>query len=153
MKELRGIASARVAASADECLALLLDIERYPDWYPEVIRQVEIVSAATHEAPAVAQTTVHLGVGPVRRDFRLLMEISSEAGQIVRLTRARRQADDPEELSVTWRIEGGSRPGETDLAVELSARLDAPRLLPLTGLGDVVAHGFVSAAAGALDRQ
>lgn len=153
MKKLRGSASAAVPASADECLALLLDIELYPSWYPEVIRRTEIVGPASRQAPVVARATVHLGVGPVRRDFALVLELRSEARNVVRLTRVRDDARDPEELSLTWRIADPPAGPPTGLAVELSAHLDVPRLLPVQGLGDVVAQGFVSAAARALDRR
>lgn len=145
MKELRGSASATVAASVQDCLALLLDIEAYPQWYPDVVRRVEIARPATDEEPVLARTTVHLGVGPIRRDFNLVMEVSSGTPDLVRLTRAAHDASDPEELSLTWHVIGkGLR--ETELAVEVRARLELPRLLPLQGIGDLVAQGFVSAA-------
>lgn len=153
MKEFRGEAGTGVDASAGQCLTLLLDIEGYPSWYPEVIRRAEVVRPASDDAPPLAQTTVHLGVGPVRRDFELLLALTSEDGPLVRLTRVGHHAADPEELSLTWRIEDHLPPSGTRLTVAVSARLEVPRLLPLQGLGDVVAKGFVSAAAQALERR
>jgi ribosome-associated toxin RatA of RatAB toxin-antitoxin module len=152
MKELRGNATSEVAASPEECLALLQDIERYPSWYPDVVRRVTVVRPAGVGAPVAARTTVHLGIGPIRRDFNLLMEVSSEAGRIIRLARVKDGTSDAEELSATWRIDDGSR-GRTRLTVEVSARLEGPRLLPLHGLGDAVARDFVSAAARALNGR
>lgn len=152
MKELRGNASDEVAASPGDCLALLHDIERYPSWYPDVVRQVTIVRPAGDAAPIAARTTVHLGIGPIQRDFNLLMEVSSEAGRIIRLARVKDGSSDAEELSATWRIDDGT-PGRTRLAIEVSARLEVPRLLPLHGLGDAVARDFVSAAARALSGR
>ncbi len=149
MKELRGSAGATVAASVHDCRALLLDIEGYPRWYPDVVRRVSIVRPAADGAPVLARTTVHLGVGPIRRDFDLMMAITSESLNVVRLSRAAHDADDPEELSVTWRIREAP-PSETELAVEVRARLEVSRFLPLQGIGDLVAQGFASAARRAL---
>jgi ribosome-associated toxin RatA of RatAB toxin-antitoxin module len=153
MKELRGSATADVTASPEECLALLQDIERYPSWYPDVVRRVEIVRPAEAGAPIRARTTVHLGIGPIRRDFNLLMEVRSETGRIIRLARVKDETSDAEELSATWRIDDGSPAGRTRLTVEVSARLEVPRLLPLHGLGDAVARDFAAAAAQALSRR
>lgn len=150
MKELRGNATAEVDGSPEECLALLGDLARYPNWYPEVVRRVQIISSDQDGAPVRARTTVHLGIGPIQRDFNLLMEISSEAGRIIRLARVKDGASDAEELSATWRIDDRSPGGRTPLTVEVSARLEVPRLLPLRGVGDAVARDFVSAAARAL---
>jgi hypothetical protein len=153
MKELRGSASAGVATSADHCLAFLQDIEGYPRWYPEVVRRAEIARPSVRDRPVRARTTVRLTLGPVRRDFDLLIEMSPRAERVVRLTRVGHDADDPEELSVTWRIDDGPSPGTIRLTVEVSARLEVPRLLPTQGVGDAVARGFVSAAARALAGQ
>src|SRR5581483_7918013 len=120
MKELQGEASAEVAASAQECLALLEDLERYPSWYPEVVRRVQIVSPEADRAPVQARTTVHLGIGPIQRDFNLLMQLSSEAGRVIRLARVKDEASDAEELSATWRIEDRSPGDRTRLTVEVS---------------------------------
>ena len=150
MKELGGTASAEVSASPEECVALLKDLERYPSWYPEVVRRVEVVRPAEGERSAQARTTLHLGIGPVRRDFNLLMEVNNVGGRVVRLSRVGHGSGDSEELSATWRIAEGPPGGATRITVEVLARLDVPRLLPLSGIGDAVARDFVSAAARAL---
>ncbi len=152
MKELQGNASAEVAASPEECLALLGDLERYPSWYPEVVRRVQLLSPEGDRAPVRARTTLHLGIGPIQRDFNLLMELSSEAGRMIRLARVKDEAADAEELSASWRIEERSPAGRTRLSVEVRARLEVPRLLPLRGVGDAVARDFVAAAARALSE-
>jgi hypothetical protein len=38
MKELDGTAMAAVPAPVEECLAVLEAVDRYPAWYPEVVR-------------------------------------------------------------------------------------------------------------------
>jgi Polyketide cyclase / dehydrase and lipid transport len=153
MKELRGSATAEVSASPDECVALLEDIEGYPSWYPDVVRRAEIVRPSGDGGPTQARTRVHLGVGPIQRDFDLLMEVTSETGGVIRLARIGHDDADSEELSATWRIGAGSPGGRTRIAVDVTARLEVPRLLPLGGIGDAVARDFVSAAARELDRR
>lgn len=151
MKELQGSASASVVASRADCLALLQDIESYSSWYPEVVRQATIVRPADG-GRIVARAIVHLGVGPVSRDFDLLVEMTSDGRRVVALTRVRHDAADTEELSVRWRIDDGASADRTQLAVEVRARLEVPRLLPLQGVGDAAARGLASAAARALER-
>jgi hypothetical protein len=143
MKELHGRASATVPAPAADCFVLLLDVESYPSWYAEVVRSVRTMERDAGGAPTLAATTVHFGLGPLARDFDLVMTITSEQDRSVRLTRVRHDSADPEELSLHWQIDPGQ---PTELALELVARLDVPRLVPLTGLGDAVAQGFVEAA-------
>jgi hypothetical protein len=132
-----------VTATPGDCFALLLDVEGYPAWHPEVVLSARTLERQAGGAPALAATTVHLGLGPLARDFDLLMKITSEPERSVRLARVRHDSSDPEELSLHWQIDP-SRP--TGLALELSARLDVPRLVPLAGLGDAVAQGFLEAA-------
>src|ERR1022692_2749591 len=79
MKELRGTATALVPAPLTQCLALVEAVDRYPAWYPDVVRTVEVL--------------------------------------------------------------------------ERDANLDVPRFLPLGGVGDSVAQGFISAASAKLVRR
>jgi hypothetical protein len=53
-------------------------------------------------------------------------------------------------FDVIWRLRDGEN---TRLALELDANLDVPRFLPLGGVGDSVAQGFISAASAELVRR
>lgn len=108
-----------------------------------------MVRAAGVQAPPLAQITLHAALGPLERDFHLLLEVVTES-QLVRLSRVPNEPSDPEELELTWRFTGED---VTELAVEIDARLDVPRLVPLQGVGDTVAHGFLAAARRALEAQ
>ncbi len=55
---------------------------------------------------------------------------------------------DREQFSVTWHVREAEGGAEIDLA--LDANLSVPRLVPLGGIGNGVARGFVDAAARAL---
>jgi ribosome-associated toxin RatA of RatAB toxin-antitoxin module len=146
MKELQGSASAVVAASPEQCLELLRAVDRYPTWYPEVVRAAEVLERDSEGRPTRTRTTLHLSRGPLEKDFQLLMEIVTDPSG-VRLTRVAQGPGDEEQFEATWRVElkNGTR-----IHLRLDANLSVPRLLPLGGVGDALADGFVTAAARAL---
>ena len=147
MKELHGVAGEEVPATADECLALLAAVEGYPSWHPDVVRRVTVLETSDEGFAARVQTTLHVSHGPLVRDFNLTMAVHVEPPATVRLSRVAHGPSDREEFAVTWRIE---ERGQTWLGVELDANLAVPRLLPLGGIGDAIARGFLRAAAAAL---
>jgi len=61
------------------------------------------------------------------------------------IQRVGQSPSDAERLELRWTVS----PGE--LRLDVSARLDVPRLLPVGGVGDSVAQGFVEAARRELD--
>jgi hypothetical protein len=144
VKDLSGSASAPVAAAPEECIALLAAVDRYPDWYPEVIREMEVLEHGPDGLPRRARTTVHLAVGPMAGDFRFEISVVVEPSGVI-LARVPDAPSDPERLEVRWH----AVPGE--LGVEVAARLDLPRFLPVGGAGESVAQGFVEAAKRVLD--
>lgn len=147
MKELQGSARAAVVASAEEALALLAAVEGYPTWHPDVVRAVGVLERDPSGQPSQVHTTLHLAQGPLSRDFDLRMAVSVEAPSTVRLTRVPDDPADEERFDVTWRVEA---PAHTEITLELRANLAVPRVLPIGGIGDAVANGFVTAAAQAL---
>ncbi len=149
MKELHGTGDTRVSAPVARCLELLQAVERYPSWYPEVVRRVEVTERRSDGSAAQARTTLHVSQGPFNRDIDLLLTVQSEPGGIVRLIRIPHDASDREVFSVTWRVSEPER--GTRIEVQLDANLSVPRLVPLGGIGNGVARGFVDAAARALD--
>lgn len=148
MKQLHGSATANVSASAAECLALLADVERYPLWYPDVVRDVRIDERSSEGLPSRARVALHVAHGPIVRDFDLLMAVSVEPRSVA-LTRIARTSSDEETFRVLWTVEELTA---TRFHLALEASLSVPRLLPLGGLGDAISAGFVSAAVTALER-
>ncbi len=59
-------------------------------------------------------------------------------------------ASDGERFEVTWHVAASA---SAEIRLELSANLSVPRFLPIGGIGDAVADGFVTAAARALASQ
>ncbi len=143
MKDLRGQASQEVHVAQESVLALLADVEGYPRWYPEVVRDIEVVQR-DGDWVTRAHATLFASVGPIRRELQLLLSVTREA-DTVRLVRVPHERTDRERFEVTWRaVATGAR---TQLQLALAASLDVPRLLPTGGLADTMASGFVVAAA------
>ena len=150
MKELRGSASAAVAAPIEDCFALLIAVDRYPSWYADAVREVEIVEHGADGDPAMVRATLHAAIGPVARDFHLLLAVEASRPQTVSLRRIPHDLGDRERFQVDWRLE---RSAGTRIRVQLAAILSVPRLLPVGGVGEAMAHGFVHAAARAMDAR
>ena len=143
MKELTGSARGTTNASSEDCLALLGAVDRYPDWYPDVVKSVDVLERDDQGQPTKVQAKLHVQHGPITRDFDLTMEVKRDPPGAVRLSRVPHHGSDGEKFEVTWRVSGAS---PTRIAVDLAANLDVPRFLPLGGIGDSIAQGFVSAA-------
>lgn len=141
------MAGAEVDGSPDRCLALLADVETYSSWCPDVVRRAVVVRRDRATRAAHVQVTLRLGIGPLAGSFEELMEQRIDPPDQVSLTRVPHTPDDPERLDLTWRIEAGP---PTRLTVELSAVLDIPRLVPLGGAAESVAHELLAAAVRAL---
>jgi ribosome-associated toxin RatA of RatAB toxin-antitoxin module len=145
MKELRGTATALVPAPLEQCLELLQAVDRYPDWYPDAVRSVEVLERDKGGVPSRARTELHVKVGPVTKDFDLLMAVTVEPPATVKLVKVGGTA----KFDVVWRLQAGDG---TRLSLELDASLEVSRFVPLRGVGDSVAQGFVSAASAELVR-
>jgi ribosome-associated toxin RatA of RatAB toxin-antitoxin module len=142
LKELTGTATRATAAPADACFDLLQAVDRYPDWYPEVIKQVDVLERGPDGQPSRVRAKLHLSWGPVVRDFDLELAVEREPQTTVRLARVKDRPS-ASTFEVTWHIGVGD---SAEISVELRADLDVPRFLPLAGIGDAVAGGFVDAA-------
>jgi ribosome-associated toxin RatA of RatAB toxin-antitoxin module len=148
VKELTGTASETTPTSPEACLALLAAVDRYPDWYPEVVKSVEVLARDISDQPTMARTKLHVEYGPITRDFDLTMSVvvDPEKGQ-VELHRIPHEPSDGEKFEVNWTVVAGA---PTRISVDLAANLDVPRFLPLGAIGDAMAAGFVNAATKAL---
>ncbi|HUO72970.1 MAG TPA: SRPBCC family protein [Solirubrobacteraceae bacterium] len=144
--DLRGAATRVVPTPVEECFALLAAVDRYPDWYPEAVRDVDVLERDPAGRPQKARTHLHLSWGPVVKEFDLVFAVALEPSTAVSLTKVS-DAPSQQRFDVAWRL--GEQRG-TRLALDLRATLDVPRFLPLGGIGDAIANGFVGAAARAL---
>jgi ribosome-associated toxin RatA of RatAB toxin-antitoxin module len=140
MKELSGRAASAVGASQEECFSFARDVEAYPSWYPEVVRAVNVLERDASGAATRVRTDLHLSQGPLKRDFEVTMAVDAHRPDSVRLTRIPHDAGDEERFEVAWAF------AERRIQLELNATLPVPRLIPLGGIGNAVAEGFVAAA-------
>jgi Polyketide cyclase / dehydrase and lipid transport len=144
MKELTGSASASTGAAREQALALLEDIDRYPSWHPDVVKEAEVLQRDAQGHPTQARCKLHVEHGPLKRDFNLLMGVAVDPSGTIKLTRLPHESSDSERFDVTWRVDGENP--STRIALELAANLNVPRLVPLGGVGDGLAQGLVNAA-------
>jgi polyketide cyclase/dehydrase/lipid transport protein len=147
MKELHGAASATVDAPADACIALFEAVDKYPEWHPDVVQEVKVLERADDGHPTRVHTKLHLARGPLVKDFNLVLSVASDGSRQVKLTKVRDRDSGPERFDVAWRVQDA---GGTRIELELGASLDVPRFLPVGGVGDAMAEGFVAAAVKAL---
>ena len=124
-------------------MSLFTNVDRYPSWYPDVVKEVEVLERDDQGRPTKAHTKLHVQHGPITRDFDLTMAVEVDPAGTVKLSRIPHHGSDGEKFEVAWGVSGAS---PTRIAVDLAANLDVPRFLPLGGIGDSIAQGFVSAA-------
>ena len=147
MKVLTGSAVGTTGATPEQAFALLEAIDRYPTWYPEVIKEAEVLERDAQGRPTRARTKLHVERGPLTRDFNLRMSVMDDPIIMIKLSRIPNEPSDEERFDVTWRVEGAH---PTRIRLDLLADLSVPRFVPLGDVGDALAHGMVSAATRAL---
>ncbi len=150
MKQLTGTAQREVKAAIESCFALLSDVESYPRWYPDVVREVTALDHDADGLPQRAQATLHVARGPLVHDFHLTLDVERHVPGAVTLTRGPHEPTDPEEFRVAWRLQPSG--AGTRIQLDLGANLSVPRMLPLGGIGDSMAQGFVEAAVRAVNH-
>jgi hypothetical protein len=150
MKHLHGAAESTASLPIEECLAFLQALEGYPGWYADVVREVTVVESGDDGLPLKAETKLHLSYGPVSRDLDLLLAVQVRRPGLVQLTHVPRGPSGGASFDATWRLEND---GDTHLALELEATMPVPRLVPLGGVGDAFAAGFMQAAVDELESR
>jgi ribosome-associated toxin RatA of RatAB toxin-antitoxin module len=150
VKRLNATADTAVRASPAECMQLLEAVDRYPEWHPEVVRKVTVLARDEGALASKVEARLHVSRGPLSRDLELMLAVSTDEPLAIRLTRLPYDPTDQEEFELIWRVEGSS---ETRIGLALAANLDLPRALPLGGVGEAMARGFLAAAARALDER
>jgi ribosome-associated toxin RatA of RatAB toxin-antitoxin module len=129
-----------------QCFALVEAVDDYPLWYPDGVRTVDVLERDAHGVPSRLRTRLRVSVGPLTKDFDLLMAVMVEPPTTVKLVKV----DGTAKFDVIWRLHDGQH---TRVEVKLDATVDVPRLLPLKGVGNSLAEGFVSAASVELARR
>ncbi len=147
MRELHGTATETVQTPREACFAFLAAIDAYPDWYPDGVREVEVLERGTDGQPTRVLTVLHVEVAGFNRDFKLTMNVEVDPDRSVALRKVKADTSDPP-FDVIWSL---SEQDGTLIQLALDTALPVPRLMPLGGVGDSIARSFVSAAERALD--
>jgi hypothetical protein len=147
MKELTGSGTSTTDATPEQCMTLLEAIDGYPTWYPEVVKQAEVLERDAQGRPTKAHCVLHVERGPMTRDFNLTMAVTVDPAGTVKLSRIPHGPGNGERFDVAWRVDGGD---STRIQLDLLADLNVPRFIPLGGVGDEIAQGMVNAATRAL---
>jgi ribosome-associated toxin RatA of RatAB toxin-antitoxin module len=145
-RQFHGEAAEVVAAPLEDCFALLAAVDRYPDWCPDIVQDVDVLDRGPEGRPSRVRMRMHIAQGALVREFDLFLAIVVEPPRIVKLTRV---TDHPtnQEFNATWLLLPA---GSTRLALQLDARLRVPFYVPASGIGGAIAEGFVAAACRAL---
>lgn len=145
MKHLDGRADAVVSAPVTTCFSVLAAVERYPDWSGEFIRAVTVLDRDAGGLPVRAHVVVHVAQSPFGKTFELDAAIRSQPPRVVRLNRLPSGPSDSDRFSLSWSLQGENH--GTRIALELAAAVSfLPGLLPLPGVGDLIARTLLDAA-------
>jgi ribosome-associated toxin RatA of RatAB toxin-antitoxin module len=149
MREFHGEAAETAAAAQEACFALVAAIDRYPDWCPDVIREVEVLDRGSDGQPRKVRMRIHVNRAGMSREFDLFLAIAVQPPESVKLTRF---TDHPtnQEFDATWTV----RPAQsTRIGLALDAKLRVPWYVRAGGIADAIAEGFVAAACRALSSS
>jgi len=112
---------------------------------------VAIVELGENGIARRAEASLHVSHGPIVKDFELLLAVDVQPPATVVLARIAHGTSDEQRFAVTWRLR---REGKgTTIELALDADLAVPRLVPVGGVGDAIAAGFVRAAVAELDSR
>jgi ribosome-associated toxin RatA of RatAB toxin-antitoxin module len=149
MKDLSATATGTAQAPIERVFERLSDIECYPDWYPSGVKHAEVLERGPDGEIVKVKTTLAVAQGPIQRDFKLHMAVSMDPPRTIDLRRLPKSSDDHEQMRVIWRLAEDS-PERTRITVDLSAALSIPRFMPVGGIADSLAQGFLRAAVDAV---
>jgi len=146
MKHLDGRAGAVVGTPIATCFSLLEAVERYPSWCGEFIREVAAVERDDDGRPVRAHVIVYVAQSPFGNRFEFDATVGTEPTRAVHLSRLPSSPSDPDRFSLAWSLRRGE--GErTHLELEFFAAVSfLPSVLPLPGVGDLIAGAVLDAA-------
>jgi hypothetical protein len=146
MREITATAQGETPTPIERCFERLVDVEGYPSWYPTGVKRAEQLERAPDGQLTKVAATLALTSGPIQRDFALEFAVTTERPTLIELRRVPQGSGGGADLVlITWRLRALAAE-LTELAVAFDAELDVPRFLPLGGIADGIAGGFLAAA-------
>ncbi len=136
-----------MSAPLATCFAVLAAVDRYPSW-SEFVREVVDVECDDHRRPSRAHVVVHVPQSPFGKRFEFDVAIRTVPPRAVHVTRLPNTPADADQLSLSWSL---SDDGGTRVVLEFSASVSfLPGLVPLPGVGDLIAGTLLEDAASRL---
>lgn len=145
MKDLSATATGVAATPIERCYAHLLDVERYPQWYPDGAKRVTVLERDPDGVALRVDAVLAAVAGPLRKEFPVRLAVERSAPERIALARVADDRGDHELLTIAWALRARGD-AETEITVELGARLDVPPFLPIDPVAREVANGFLQAA-------
>jgi ribosome-associated toxin RatA of RatAB toxin-antitoxin module len=145
MKQLSATATGVAATPIERAYEHLLDVERYPQWYPDGVKRVEVLERDAGGVVLTVDAVLAAVAGPLRKEFPMRLALEREQPTRIALARVADDRGDHEQLTIAWLLRAVGQ-AETELTVELGARLDVPLFLPIDPIAREVANGFLQAA-------
>jgi hypothetical protein len=147
MKHLGGRASSVVRAPLATCYAALAAVDRYPTW-SDFIREVVDVERDYDGRPLRAHVIVHVAQSPFGKTFEFDATIRAEPRRAIHVTRLPSDPSDADRFSLSWSLAEGRG---TRIGLDFSASVSfLPSLVPLPGVGDLVASTLLDEAVAEL---
>lgn len=145
MRDLSATSAGEAPAPIEVVFERLSNVTDYPSWYPAGVKYAEELERGPDGEPSTVKTTLALAQGRIQRDFTLHLAVTRDRPRMIELRRLPKTADDRELVTITWQL-GELGQERTRIEVALAAKLDIPRFLPLGGIADNIAGGFLNAA-------
>jgi ribosome-associated toxin RatA of RatAB toxin-antitoxin module len=145
MKQLSATATGVAATPIERCYEHLLDVERYPQWYPGGAKKVEVLTRDEAGAATTVDAVLAAVAGPLRKEFPVRLAIEQTRPTRLALARVADDRGDHESLTIAWVLRSLGET-QTEITVELGASLDVPMFLPIDPVAREVANGFLQAA-------
>src|SRR5436309_2511741 len=73
VKELSGVASVVVGADEDAARSLVRDVEHYPQWHGDTVREVQVLSRDAQGRAERVHSRLRASFGPLDRDFEIML--------------------------------------------------------------------------------
>ena len=161
MKRLEGRAETVVRAPMATCFSVLATVERYPSWCGELIPEVTVLDRDCDGRARRARVVVYVAQSPFGKRFEFDAAIRSQPARAVHLSRIPSAPSDSDRFSLSWTLkeslneslDGSLKEDQgTRLGLEFAAVVSfLPGVLPLPGVGDLIARTLIDAAAHHLD--
>lgn len=147
MKRLEGRAASVVNAPLADCFAALRAVDRYPDWLRGYVERVVVTEHDHAGDPVRAHVVVHVAQSPFAKRFEFDLAIRADR-HAIHLARLPVDPSDRERLRLSWLLyEADATRVELEFAASATF---IPSLVPLPGVGNLIARTLLDAAINAL---